>query len=438
MKKTPVFVLCLVLVLSLVACGAPAATQKSATPAAESTQTTAKPTEKVEAKTIKIGLIFPLSGKNADQGVFNVDGAKLAVEEINAAGGIASLGGAKIELVVYDNESDSDKCKTVAERLINENPEVVAIHGASASAYVLPMLSVFEKGSVPFLTAQTSETITSQGYKYAFAFAAQSPQFAQTQVDMLEWLNKEYSLNITKVGIVYEDTEWGLTNSAAARKSIDASETLELVYDQSYTASSSDLSSIVVGLMNAGCEVVFPTSYTQDAKLIFNTMVSYDYSPLIIGGGAGFLYPVFGNDLGNLVDGVLSVASHSYDAAVIRNSKKYADVGERFEKIYKYFMPEQGVSAYNAVYLVSQALEKCSSTDGEAVMKAVRELKITSLTPGGELNFQENGWNKNGLAVMVQWQKDSDGLYRPHTVFPASEATVKFQLTELLKSKLAK
>ncbi|MHB1419718.1 MAG: ABC transporter substrate-binding protein [Bacillota bacterium] len=430
MKKTLVFALCLILALSLVACSAPATTQKSAAPAAEGTPAAAKP--------IKIGLIFPLSGKNADQGVFNVDGAKLAVEEINAAGGIASLGGAKLDLVVYDNESDSDKSKTVAERLINENPDVVAIHGASASAYVLPMLSVFEKGKVPFLTAQTSQTITSQGYKYAFAFAAQSPQFAQTQVDMLEWLNKEYSTKITKVGIVYEDTEWGLTNSAAARKSIEASETLELVYDQSYTASSADLSSIVVGLMNSGAEVVFPTSYTQDAKLLFNTMVSNKYSPLIIGGGAGFLYPVFADDLGDLVDGVISVSSHSYDAAVIRNSKKYSDVGERFEKAYKYFMPEQGVSAYNAVYLVSQALEKTASTDREAVMNAVRGLKITSLTPGGELNFQENGWNENGTAVMVQWQKDADGVYRPHTVFPASEATVKFQLTDLLKSKLAK
>jgi branched-chain amino acid transport system substrate-binding protein len=375
-----------------------------------------------------------LSGSNADQGVFNVDAAKLAVEDINSAGGIKSLGGAQIELLIYDNESDSDKCKTVAERLINENPDVVAIHGAAASAYVLPMLSVFEKAQVPFLTAQTSETITGQGYEYVFAFAAQSPQFAQTQVDMLEWINKELGINITKVGVVYEDTEWGLTNSAAARNSIKNSETLELVYDQSYTASASDLSSIVVGLMNAGCQVVFPTSYTQDAKLLFNTMVSYNYSPLIIGGGAGFLYPVFADDLGDLVDGVLSVASHNYDAATIRNSSEFANVGERFEEKFGYFMPEQGVSAYNAVYLVSQALEKCGTTDGDVVKDTIRGLTITSLTPGGALNFLENGWNENGVAVMVQWQKDNDGKYRPHTVFPASEATVEFQPTDLLKS----
>lgn len=390
-----------------------------------------------EAATVKIGLIFPMSGGSADQGVFNVDAANLAMDEINAAGGIKALDGAQIELVVYDCESDSDKCKATAERLFAENPDVVAVHGASASAYVLPMLSVFEKNEVPFLTAQTSESITGQGYKYAFAFAAQSPQFAQTQVDMLNWLNETYEgLNLTKVGIVYEDTEWGLTNSNAARNSISACEGLELVYDQAYTPSASDLSSVVVGLMSAGVEVVFPTSYTQDAKLLFNTMVSYGYSPLIVGGGGGMLYPVFSQDLGDLVNGVLSVASHCYDCATIQATEGMSDVGARFEERYGYFMPEQGVSAYNAVYMVAQAIENCGSTKGEDVMNAIRALEITSLTPGGALHFEENGWNSNGVAVMCQWQKDEDGQYRTHTVFPASEATVEFQLTDLLKERL--
>ncbi|HIQ83779.1 MAG TPA: ABC transporter substrate-binding protein [Candidatus Pullichristensenella stercorigallinarum] len=414
MKKVLTLTLCLLLCLSFLSVGS---------------------AETVD--TVKIGLIFPLSGSNADQGVFNVDAATLAMDDINAAGGIKSLGGAQIELVIYDNESDSDVSRTTAERLLAENPDVVAVHGASASAYVLPMLSVFERNQVPFLTAQTSESIVGQGYQYVFAFASLSPQFAQTQVDMLNWLNETYEgLNLTKVGIVYEDTEWGLTNSAAAREAIANAEGLELVYDQAYTPSASDLSSIVVGLMSAGVEVVFPTSYTQDARLLFNTMVSYDYSPLIVGGGGGMLYPAFGQNLGELVDGVLSVGSHNYDAATILNNEELADVGERFEERFGYFLPEQGVSAYNAVYIVAQALENCASTDPTDVMNAIRELTISTLTPGGELKFEENGWNSNSVAVMMQWQLDEDGEYRPHTVFPDSEATVEFQLTDLLRERL--
>ena len=69
-------------------------------------------------------------------------------------------------------------------------------------------------------------------------------------------------------------------------------------------------------------------------------------------------------------------------------------------------------------------------------MNAIRELTISTLTPGGELKFEENGWNSNSVAVMMQWQLDEDGEYRPHTVFPDSEATVEFQLTDLLRERL--
>lgn len=394
--------------------------------------------QRTEGDTVKIGMIFPFTGQNADQGVYNRDGANLAAEKINAAGGIKSLGGKKVEIIFYDNESSADTSRAVAERLIAEHPDMVAVHGASASAFVIPMLASFEKARIPFLTAQTSQTITGQGYQYIFAFASQSPQFAAAQVAMLDWLNTTYNLGITKVGLIYEDSEWGLTNSQAARESLKNSTTLNLMYDQSYQANSSDLSSLIVGLKNAGCEAVFPTSYTQDAKLIFNTMLQNRYSPLIIGGGAGFLYPVFAHDLGTLVDGVLSVASHNYDAKSIRQNRDFGQIGEDFEKKYGYVMPEQGVSAFNAVYLVAQALENTASTDPAKVRDGIRALTITSLTPGGPLGFDGTGWNRKSAAVMVQWQKDNDGTYRPHTVFPPEEATVEFQLTDMLKERLKK
>jgi branched-chain amino acid transport system substrate-binding protein len=384
---------------------------------------------------VKIGMIFPFSGANADQGVFNRNGAELAVEQINAAGGIKSLGGRKLEVIFYDNQSSSDVSRQVAERLLAEHPDIVAAHGASASAFVLPMLATFEKARIPFLTDQTSQTITGQGYQYVFAFAAQSPKFAATQVAMLQWLNETYKVGITKVGLIYEDSEWGLTNSQAARDEIKKTTNLTLAYDQKYQASSSDLSALIVGLMNAGCEAVFPTSYTQDAKLIFNTMVQYKYSPLIVGGGAGFLYPVFAKDLGELVNGVLSVASHNYDAKSVKQNPMFANLGAQYEAKYKEIMPEQGVSAYNAVYLVAQALEKTGSTDSVKLTEAIRALSIVSLTPGGALRFNNAGWNQNGVAVMIQWQKDNDGVFRPHSVFPPSEATVDFQLSDMLKAR---
>ena len=388
------------------------------------------------AQTIKIGMIFPFSGGNADQGVFNRYGAELAVEKINAAGGIKALGGRKLECLFYDNQSSSDVSRQVAERLLAEHPDIVAASGAGSSGFVLPMLASFEKAQVPFLTAQTSESLTGQGYKYVFVMGCQATQFSAGQIDIINWLNDTYKVGITKVGLIYEDTEVGSVNSAATRNLLKNYPNLTIAYDQKFQPNASDLSSIVIGLMNSGCEVLFPTAYSQDAKLLYNTMVQYRYSPLVVGAGAGFLYPAFARDLGDLVNGLLSTATHSYDIKSIRNNATYKNVGEDYEAKNKEFMPEQAVSAFNAVYIISQALEKTGSTDPVKLGEAIRALTITSLAPGGPLKFDQKGWNSNAVAVMVQWQKDRDGIYRPHAVFPPSEATVEFQVPDMLKSRV--
>ena len=209
---------------------------------------------------------------------------------------------------------------------------------------------------------------------------------------------------------------------------------MEIVYNESFTANSSDLTNIVVGMKQAGCEVIFPSCYTQDAKLLFNTMKSMNYSPLIIGGGSGFLYPAFGEELGDLVDGIVSASSHNFDVQTVLNNEEIASIGEKFEEEYGYFMPEQGVSAFSAVYLIAQALEAVGTTDTEAVMNGIRALTCTSATPGGAVAFDETGANANAHAVIVQWQTGEDGVYRPYCVFPESEATAEFQMTDELET----
>lgn len=391
-----------------------------------------------EPETIKVGCVFPMTGNNADQGVMNVDGCQFAIDYINEHGGIQAMGGAKLELVTYDNQSDADQSKAVAERLINENPDIVAVTGAASSSFVLPMLPVFEKNEMPFLTAQVSESITNQGYKYAFRFGSTGGSFSEYQVKFLEWLNEEYGLGISKVGIVYEDTEWGISNTSGAVTAIEnsaaAGSGLEIAYNESFTAGSSDLTNIVVGLKKAGCEVVLPTCYTQDAKLLFNTMASMNYSPLIIGGGGGFLYPSFGVELGDLVDGVVSVSGHNYDVKTISENADIADIGKQFEEKYGYFMPEQSTSAFSAIYLIAQALETAGTTDHAAIADAVRGITSSAATPGGAFAFDETGSNNNAHAVIVQWQKGEDGVYRTNCVFPDNEAGAEFQMTEDLEA----
>ena len=390
-----------------------------------------------EGNVVRIGVIMPLTGLNADQGIVNMDGINLAVEHINSRGGIQSMGGATLEIVVADNESDPDRSRMVAEQMLAQNPDIVAVHGAAASAFVIPMLPVFERERVPFITAQTSGFITSQGYEWVFAYAAQSPGFASAQVGVLSWINDTYGTGLSRIGLVYEDTEWGLTNAQAARDLIAQIPGFELVYDQNFAPGAADLTPVVLGLVESGAEVLFPTVYTQDARLLFATMQQFDYTPVIVGGGGGFVLPVFADELGDLVDGILSVGSHIFDAATILKNPNLANLGADFEARFGYFMTEQAVGGYGAVYLIAAALEEAGSAERTAFRDAFRALNVAGTTPGGAMNFDETGWNQNSLGVMGQWQRGADGVFRTHAVYPPEEATVEFQLTQLLRDRIA-
>jgi len=414
------------LMLVLAACG-PAAPATPATPAAPD------PDENV----VRLGVILPFSGLNADQGVVNRHGIELAVDHINERGGIQSLGGATIDIVWGDNESNPDRSRMVAEQMIAANPDLIAIHGAAASAFVIPMLPVFEREQITFFTAQTSGAITDNDYEWVFAYADQSPGFAGAQVGVMAWINETYDTGLSRIGLVYEDSEWGLTNAAAARTLIEQMEGFELVYDQNFAPGAADLTPIVLGLIESGAEVLFPTVYTHDARLLFATMQQFDYSPLIVGGGGGFVLPVFADELGDLVDGILSVGSHIFDSATIMNNPNLRNIGAQFEERFGYFMTEQAVGGYAAAYLFAAALEAAGSADRTDFRDAFRALTITGATPGGAMNFDATGWNQNAVAVMGQWQRGADGMFRTHAVYPPSEATVDFQLTQLLIDRIA-
>ena len=441
MKKILSVLMASVMTLSLVACAGNGGGGASSAPAGGNNGGGASETAGggESADVVKIGLVFPITGGNADQGVFNVDGAQYIVDYINENGGVQSLGGAKIELVIYDNQSDTEQCKATAERLLEEHPDVVAVTGAASSSYVLPMLPVFEKAEVPFLTAQVSESITNQGYNYAFRIGSTGGSFAEYQVKFVQWLNEEYGLGISRIGICYEDTEWGISNTAGAEAAIEAAEGLEIVYKEAFTANGSDLSNIVVGLQNSGAEVVFPTCYTQDAKLLFNTMKSMNYAPLIIGGGGGFLYPAFADELGDLVDGVVSVTGHNYDLSRFYGSGNdlFENFGSGFEAKYGYFAPEQAVATASAIYCAWQAMEITGSTDGAVLADALHTLSTDTLTPGAApAVFDGTGSNTTAHACIVQWIDDGDGVYRTRTVFPAEDASVEFQMTDGLKEMM--
>src|SRR5262245_42166388 len=121
-----------------------------------------------QPKTVKIAVIVPLSGAWARQGQLVKMGAETAVAEINAAGGIKALGGAKLQLVALDAGDSAEKAKNAAQRLIAQEPDAVGGMGAWLSSFTLAVTEVTERAEVPWLTLSYADTITSRGFKYVF------------------------------------------------------------------------------------------------------------------------------------------------------------------------------------------------------------------------------------------------------------------------------
>jgi branched-chain amino acid transport system substrate-binding protein len=375
------------------------------------------------AAEVNIAFLNPLSGSNADAGAQDLNAAKLAVEDINKAGGIKALGGATVNLIIADTTSDPKDAASTAQRIFSLNKVAGAV-GTGISGLTLPILPIAERAGVPIITNSISDQITAQGYKYTFELTPKGSQFGKTQVAFLKTLNEKYNLGITKVAVVYENSGYGVS-TASSIKDIAAAAGLDLVLYEAYPHGFTDASSLVTKIKAAGAQALFPVAYTTDAKLIINTMKQMNVHPVIIGGGAGFLWPAFATEMGDAVNGFVSVASWNWDSKCISDVPALAAITQRYEQEYGGFMTEHAGPTYLAVRMLAQAMEQAKSADPVMVRNALATLdnkQIGGFVQPGDVKFDATGWNSLVHPVMVQWQ---DG--KPRTVFPVEDAVRQFQ-----------
>src|SRR5262249_51914505 len=121
-----------------------------------------------QQKDVEIALVVPLSGPWARQGVLLGMGADMAIDDINNSGGIKSLGGAKVKLVVLDTGDSAEKAKNAAQRLVAQNPDVIGGVGSWLSSFTLAVTGVTERAGLPWVTLSYSDGVTGRGVRSVF------------------------------------------------------------------------------------------------------------------------------------------------------------------------------------------------------------------------------------------------------------------------------
>jgi len=360
------------------------------------------------AEPVNIGALYPTTGSFAQIGQGCVNAAKLAVQMVNDAGGIKSQGGAKLNLIVSDVQSDTTVTRTETDRLISGN-KLSAIHGCFASALTLIASEVAERAKVPLLTGSSSDQLN-KGRHYTFTPFARASQFAQAQLQMAKLVSEQ-----PKVAVLFENTAFGTSTSNGLREQA-AGEGAEIVLFEPYSAGLTDASPLINKIKSSGANMLFPVSYLNDLILIIRGIKQVDLKIAVNGGSGGFVIPDFYKNVGDLAEGLLGVAHWNHD--INTDAQR---VNAVFQKQYGEFLFEYAGGLVAQTFMIADALERAGSADPEKVRDAIAALDVSqgyaAMCPGGRVKFGPDGKNLYAHPVGVQWQHADLA-----TVFPKEDA----------------
>jgi branched-chain amino acid transport system substrate-binding protein len=364
---------------------------------------------------VKVGLLVPISGMYARPGAVMREGAEMAVDHINAQGGVKSLGGAKLKLVVLDCGDTTEKAKNAAQRMVAQEPDLVAASAAYLSSFTLAVTEVTERANLPVLTLSYSDLITDRGFKYVFQTSATAASQAKQALPQIINLAETASGKKPKtVAIITDNTGASIASAKSMREGLLAANGLQLIVDETFTPPLADATSLVQKLRSAKPDLLFflPT-VISDAKLLLEKMNEFGMGqgkvPTISFGIAiaepDMLQTVSAELLQGVLTCVASWGAKGHEALIAELKARYKEP----------WMTQNAISTYADMWVIKDALEKAGKADRVAVADALRTMDAgpSKYYPLGEIKFDEKGRRVGAGMTIVQWQS---GV--PVTVFP--------------------
>ena len=222
---------------------------------------------------VKVGLIVPLSGIYTRPGQVMRMGAQMGVEHINAQGGIKSLGGAKLKLVVIECGDTTEKAKNAAQRMVAQEPDLVAATGSYLSSFTLAVTEVTERAELPMLTLSYSDLLTERGFKYIFQTAAPASRQSELGLPELMKLAEAASGKRPKtVAMLMDNTATSVATAKALKEKLFAQEGLQLVVEEVWTPPLSDATPLIQKVRSARPDLLlFMPNAISDATSKFTT-----------------------------------------------------------------------------------------------------------------------------------------------------------------------
>jgi len=320
---------------------------------------------------IKIGLAAAVSGGSAASGEAIKRGIQIALDEINARGGL--LGGRKLELVIRDDEGNPAKGVTIARELV-EREKVAVVFGGLHTTVALAQVPVWQELRTPYMGAWAAGTnITRNGASPNFVFRVSAND------DLVDRYLSRYATEVMKKGkpgLLLENTAWGQSNEAGLGKWL-GERNIKPVGIEKFNWNDPDMSPQLLRLRGAGADHVILVANAPEGAQVVKSRAKIGWDvPMIshwgISGGR------FAELTGELSDGVVFLQTYSF----------FGKQGERGQAVLRALGEKYGVkgpedvvapvgtaNAYDGMHLVALAIDQAGGTDGSKLREALENLK---------------------------------------------------------------
>jgi len=361
------------------------------------------------AQTLKIGAPQPMTGPDAPFGDKFKKAYSMAVEEINAAGGV---NGRKLEVIIEDHQAKNALAATVAEKLITQE-KVLAMTGGRASGQAVEIASVCQRLKTPYLVDHPSaDIITAKGFEWVFR---NNPTGSIYPQGFSAFIAEFPGAMPKSAAVVYDNTVFGKTIAAAITKNLK-SRGVPVVVDEAYPLNSLDFKPLMTKVKAANPDFLLMVAVaTTDAILLTRHAKEIGVKPrAFVGFGGGFGVADFATQLGPAAQNVFSSAAWSGNP----NDPKTKAFYEKFQKKYGIYPKEHEVEGYASIYIIADALKRAKLTgnveaDRDEVRKALLATDMTTVFgkvkfgswtgPAGDHYTNQNIYSPEH-SVLAQWR----------------------------------
>ena len=355
-----------------------------------------------QVKEIKIGSIQPMTGVLSVVGKTTRQANQLAVDDINASGGIKSMGGAKLVLVPGDTQMKPEVARAETERLMRDGCHVLV--GAFNSSDINAIIQAIKQATKPvplMIDIGSADQLTQQGVKYVFRAFTTSSTLGRNGIEFLMQLFKDTGDPCKRAVFLHVSDLFGQTGRERTvewHKKLNAP--FEIADIITYPVTTQDLSTEVAKAKAAKPDLIMAITRPNDAILLVQELYKQrvEVKTIMGPGNPGFYQPTSIKALGKLAEYLMANAPWSNPKAPL-TPKVAADYQKRFGDQ----LTTESAWAYQGVMVIADILERAGTTDPDKFVEAARKTNITNhIVAGGPIQFAENGDNLGASSAMVQ------------------------------------